>query len=100
MYGKQYVWFLIGWYEDDWYKHGSSEIDCTEEQMKEAVNHHLTTEALILNRDESITIAGMTSKKWQVRYEHVLKQTIGDFDKDRRPEGYLEAPLAYDGKFL
>lgn len=25
LYGKQYVWFLIGWYEDDWYRQGVSE---------------------------------------------------------------------------
>ena len=30
------------------------------------------------------------------KYEQVLKQSIGDYDKNRRPEGYLEAPLAYD----
>lgn len=25
-----------------------------------------------------------------------MKQSIGEFDKNRKPEGYLEAPLAYD----
>ena len=65
LYGKQYVWFLIGWYEDDWYRQGSSEINCTIDEMSKAVEGHLTTEALILNRDGRNTIAGLTAERWQ-----------------------------------
>ena len=40
MYGPKYVWFLIGWYEDDWFcneKHLKDEnINCTAQE----VNHN------------------------------------------------------------
>lgn len=63
--------------------------------MLKVVEGHLTTEALILNRDNSLTIAGSTAEAWQRRYEFNLRQTIGEYDLNRKPEGYLEAPLAY-----
>ena len=34
LYGRRYVWFLIGWYSDTWYKPVPGEnLDCTEEQV-------------------------------------------------------------------
>lgn len=63
--------------------------------MLKVVDGHLTTEALILNRDNSVTIAGVTAEKWQRKYEVALSQNIEDYDPNRKPEGYLEAPLAY-----
>ncbi|GFY64731.1 gamma-aminobutyric acid type B receptor subunit 1, partial [Trichonephila inaurata madagascariensis] len=61
--------------------------------MKEAVEGHLTTEALMLNQGAEPTISGMTSAQFLERYEEELKKYnyIG-----RRPVGYQEAPLAYD----
>lgn len=86
LFGKQYVWFLIGWYEDGWWK-PIEEISCTEEQMLQAVDGHLTTEALILNRDSSKTIAGVSAQKWQRKYEASLKQNIEGYDENNKPEG-------------
>ncbi|XP_054720553.1 gamma-aminobutyric acid type B receptor subunit 1-like [Uloborus diversus] len=94
VYGKQYVWFLIGWYEDEWYTFLDKGHDCTVQQMKEAVEGHLTTEALMLNQGSEPTISGMTSAEFLERYEEVLKEKYGYIG--RRPEGYQEAPLAYD----
>ncbi|XP_035222083.1 gamma-aminobutyric acid type B receptor subunit 1-like isoform X2 [Stegodyphus dumicola] len=92
VYGKQYVWFLIGWYEDDWYTEIKG-LNCTIQQMKEAVEGHLTTEALMLNQGSKQTISGMTSADFLLRYEKVLHDEYG---YERRPVGYQEAPLAYD----
>lgn len=93
VYGKQYVWFLIGWYEDDWYQYPDKGHNCTPEQMKEAVEGHLTTEALMLNQGSEPTISGMTSEQFLSRYEkELVKHGYGD----RKPVGYQEAPLAYD----
>lgn len=61
VYGKQYVWFLIGWYEDDWYTFIDKTHNCTVQQMKEALEGHLTTEALMLNQGSEPTISGMVS---------------------------------------
>ncbi|GIX78227.1 gamma-aminobutyric acid type B receptor subunit 1 [Caerostris extrusa] len=93
MYGRHYVWFLIGWYEDDWYLLKDKSHNCTAQQMKEAAEGHLTTEALMLNQGPEPTISGMTSGQFIERYEEELRKYnfIG-----RRPEGYQEAPLAYD----
>ncbi|GFX38241.1 gamma-aminobutyric acid type B receptor subunit 1 [Trichonephila clavipes] len=93
VFGRQYVWFLIGWYEDDWYTFIDKAHNCSVQQMKEAVEGHLTTEALMLNQGAEPTISGMTSAKFLERYEEELKKYnyIG-----RRPVGYQEAPLAYD----
>jgi gamma-aminobutyric acid type B receptor len=153
LYGEKYVWFLIGWYEDDWWT-DVKDLDCTSDQMKAAVEGHLTTEGLVLNSDSRTTVSGYTSKDWLSRYQMELArrdqlklkattmtasdqmtgaratttdtvrpQITGDnfrstFDKNStsatqaiaafsngtkqanttttRPEGYQEAPLAYD----
>ena len=58
LYGKQYVWFLIGWYEDNWF-HPTPDINCTMEEMLKVVEKHITTEALMLNQGQQHTIAGM-----------------------------------------
>ena len=60
MYGPKYVWFFIGWYEDNWFKiHLKEEnINCTLSQMEEAAEGHFTTEALMWNQDKSPTISG------------------------------------------
>lgn len=61
LYGSSYVWFFIGWYEDNWYEANLAQekIECTREQMKEAAEGHLTTEALNWNQDNQKTISGM-----------------------------------------
>ncbi|XP_042168080.1 gamma-aminobutyric acid type B receptor subunit 1-like isoform X2 [Oncorhynchus tshawytscha] len=49
LYGKKYVWFLIGWYADNWFKIKDPSINCTIENMTEAVEGHVTTEIVMLN---------------------------------------------------
>lgn len=121
LFGEKYVWFLIGWYEDDWWT-DTKDLDCTYEQMKLAVEGHITTEGLVLNQDNRRTISGYTSKDWLKRYQielakrgspsasssnslaqtpstttaALLKSTSGPSIVSARPEGYQEAPLAYD----
>jgi len=143
LYGEKYVWFLIGWYEDDWWT-DVKDLDCSYEQMKTAVEGHLTTEGLVLNQDNRRTISGYTSKDWLKRYQVELSrrsptkqasaqttttlsthghsatqlgyrkpqqgltsqasgqhQTKGNetsvpTSSATRPEGFQEAPLAYD----
>lgn len=43
------MWFLIGWYADNWFKIKDPSINCTVEQMTEAVEGHVTTEIVMLN---------------------------------------------------
>lgn len=135
LYGEKYVWFLIGWYEDDWWT-DVKDLDCTYEQMKLAVEGHITTEALVRGLDDRKTFSGFTFKSWLNRYNRELAkrakqvqtlQTISTTTQmpsakshlattinnssltslstsqnpapisvSVRPEGYQEAPLAYD----
>lgn len=91
--------FLIGWYEDNWFeiKSANEEMNCTLEQMKEAAEGHITTEALMWNQNlNERTISGMTSEDFRLRLNKVLRLGGYDIDNQRYPEGYQEAPLAYD----
>ena len=65
LYGPKYVWFFIGWYEDNWFqRHLADEnINCTVEQMEEAAEAHFTTEALQWNQDKSPTISGKVCRR-------------------------------------
>lgn len=145
LYGEKYVWFLIGWYEDDWWTE-VKDLNCTYNEMKMAVEGHITTEGLVLNQDSRRTVSGYTSKDWLKRYQielsrraregivsattttttttstttpsstftsatqvikqqnHHLTSTANSSTTankspavpSTRPEGYQEAPLAYD----
>lgn len=99
LYGKQYVWFFIGWYEDNWFEQNleKESIDCTEEQMRLAAEGHLTTEALMWNQNkEEMTISKMTVEDFRARLNAVLEKKYDGIKHKRFPEGYQEAPLAYD----
>ncbi|CAG2173012.1 unnamed protein product, partial [Oppiella nova] len=97
LYGKQYVWFLIGWYEANWF-HPAPGINCTMDEMLKVVEYHFTTEALMLNQGYQHTIAGMTAQDWLNRYESELTHYRQYFPmgSNKPQEGYQEAPLAYD----
>ena len=81
MYGPKYVWFFIGWYEDNWFKGhlvNQEHINCTIAQMEEAAQGHFTTEALQWNQDKSPTISGKVIRM-QTIFSPIKKQnaTIG-----------------------
>jgi gamma-aminobutyric acid type B receptor len=59
LYGKKYVWFIIGWYPNNWYKVDDPSINCTSEQLKEALEGHITTEAVILHQEKTKTDTNM-----------------------------------------
>lgn len=81
--------------------------------MRIAAEGHLTTEALMWNQNNESTISGMvcihfqlkwlllfelfqTSNDFRKRLNEALKKENYDIDNMRYPEGYQEAPLAYD----
>ncbi|XP_066967377.1 gamma-aminobutyric acid type B receptor subunit 1 isoform X3 [Macrobrachium rosenbergii] len=96
LYGKSYVWFFIGWYEDGWYEQHLEEegLNCSRQEMRQAAEGHLTTEALMWNKDKEKTISGMTAGDFRLR----LNQALIDqgYENQSTPVGYQEAPLAYD----
>lgn len=61
-------YYFLGWYEDNWFETNLEKegIDCTVEQMREAAEGHLTTEALMWNQNANqTTISGMTSEDFR-----------------------------------
>jgi len=104
MFGAKYVWFFIGWYEDDWFMDKEYLVDegieCTQDQMIEAAQGHFTTEALMWNQNrKEQTYSGRTVDQ----FEEALRESMAKekkykemFNKNKTPEGFLEAPLAYD----
>lgn len=91
LYGKKYVWFIIGWYPNNWYKVVDPSINCTSEQLKEALEGHITTEAVILHQENTKTDTNMTAQQFQQRLDERLN--VSDTSQ---VGGYPEAPLAYD----
>ena len=104
MFGPKYVWFFIGWYEDDWFMNEQylrdENIKCTQAQMIEAAQGHFTTEALMRNQNrKEKTYSGRTVEEFdkalidsmakEAKYREMFKEK-------KMPEGYLEASLAYD----
>ncbi|KAI4884235.1 hypothetical protein NFI96_011599 [Prochilodus magdalenae] len=91
LFGKKYVWFLIGWYADNWFKIKDPAINCTVEQMTEAVEGHVTTEIVMLNPETVRGASNLTSQEFLTQ----LMSRLGG----KNPEetgGFQEAPLAYD----
>ncbi|KAG9345241.1 hypothetical protein JZ751_009787 [Albula glossodonta] len=91
LYGKKYVWFLIGWYADNWFKIKDPSINCTVENMTEAVEGHVTTEIVMLNPETVRGASNLTSQEFLAQ----LMSRLGG----KNPEetgGFQEAPLAYD----
>jgi hypothetical protein len=69
MYGPKYVWFFIGWYEDDWFRNEKNlkheKIKCTADEMSKAAEAHFTTEAQQWNQDKGPTVSGRESENDQ-----------------------------------
>lgn len=65
MYGKRYVWIIIGWYEDKWWetKLNEDHITCTAREMGEAVEGYLATDHMNLNEDD-VTSKHKTVSGW------------------------------------
>ena len=64
--------------------------------MEEAAEGHFTTEALQWNQDHSPTISGKSVDDFKHKLEDMLREKYAGVAQGVMPEGYLEAPLAYD----
>ncbi|XP_034553410.1 gamma-aminobutyric acid type B receptor subunit 1 [Notolabrus celidotus] len=91
LYGKKYVWFLIGWYADNWFKIKDPAINCTVENMTEAVEGHVTTEIVMLNPETVRGVSNMTSQEFIA----TLMSRLGGMNPEETG-GFQEAPLAFD----
>ncbi|XP_072028271.1 gamma-aminobutyric acid type B receptor subunit 1-like [Amphiura filiformis] len=72
--GTGYVWFVYGWYRDQWWT-VADDIECTVEEMAEMIS---STNIFALNRlslstKEEVTIAGFTSKQLEFELRERMK---------------------------
>lgn len=93
-YGESYVWWLIGWYADDWFLK-KNDVDCTAEEMSRAVEGHFTTEIQMLTDSTTRTISGITAQEFITDLNSTLKHLFPTKPIES-VGGYVEAPLAYD----
>ena len=71
LYGPKYVWFIIGWYADNWYEVEDKSINCTASMLKEALEGHFTTEGLMLNPErDATTMSGLVRVSGAVICKH------------------------------
>ncbi|XP_077454709.1 gamma-aminobutyric acid type B receptor subunit 1-like isoform X2 [Stigmatopora argus] len=91
LYGKKYVWFLIGWYADNWFKIKDPAVNCTVDNLTEAVEGHVTTEIVMLNPETVRGVSNMTSQE----FLGSLMSRLGGMNPEETG-GFQEAPLAYD----
>ncbi|XP_077576332.1 gamma-aminobutyric acid type B receptor subunit 1-like isoform X2 [Stigmatopora nigra] len=91
LYGKKYVWFLIGWYADNWFKIKDPAVNCSVDNLTEAVEGHVTTEIVMLNPETVRGVSNMTSQE----FLGSLMSRLGGMNPEETG-GFQEAPLAYD----
>lgn len=65
MYGKRYVWIIIGWYDDSWWERDleTEGVSCDVREMRMAVDGYLATDHMNLNEDDvtskEMTVSGL-----------------------------------------
>lgn len=58
MYGPKYVWILLGYIEKEWWNLEDSSVECSPEEMFEAMDGHLATDHLYHTDKEKRTVSG------------------------------------------
>lgn len=65
LYGPKYVWFLPGWYHDNWWDNVDNKTKCTPQQIKMAAGNYFGTLEGLIAKDTSQI---MTNGKVMVWY--------------------------------
>ena len=55
LYGSKYVWLIVGWYNEDWWK--KRDVECEGEQLIEAADNMIETLPLPLSTSRKPTIS-------------------------------------------
>ena len=76
LYGKKYVWFIIGRYPDNWYRVKNNRHIWTVDQLKEGLKGLFITESTILHQEPRLTKVGMVVSRveemgfWKIDFRH------------------------------
>ena len=55
VYGRKYVWIIVGWYNEDWWT--KTDVECEGEQMLEAAGSLIETLPLSISASQEPTIS-------------------------------------------
>ncbi|EDV22406.1 expressed hypothetical protein [Trichoplax adhaerens] len=70
-YGPNHVWFLLGWYFDNWWKSDlSKNTNCTEEQILKVMDGYFAVLGVEFGFENVTTISGLTPKKYLEEYKN------------------------------
>ena len=59
LYGSKYVWLIVGWHNEDWWK--KRDVECEGEQLIEAADNMIETLPLPLSTSRKPTISNRVS---------------------------------------
>ena len=59
LYGSKYVWLIVGWYNEGWWK--ERDVECEGEQLIEAADNMIETLPLPLSTSRKPTISNRVS---------------------------------------
>ena len=64
VFGNKYVWIIVGWYNEDWWK--KRDVECNGEQLLEAAANLIETYPLPLSSSTEPTISKRVSPTLQL----------------------------------
>ncbi|ELU17592.1 hypothetical protein CAPTEDRAFT_42446, partial [Capitella teleta] len=64
MVGPKYVWFMPGWFDDNWWLVDGGHHDCTVQEMTTAAEGYMAVADLTLSAFEGTGISGLTSTEY------------------------------------
>lgn len=62
MYGRKYQWIVMGTYRKKWWKKIEPDLNCTLDELEEALQQTILTDLLPLSTSGEITISGIVSE--------------------------------------
>ncbi|XP_072047140.1 gamma-aminobutyric acid type B receptor subunit 2-like [Amphiura filiformis] len=94
MTGEGYVWMLVGWYHNKWWQVDYGPLDCTKEELTEAVviSNYFGIRSQALSSTDEVTIGNLTASK----YDEYVKYQLDNNPKYSRLTFTIEHPFGYD----
>ncbi|CAH1778015.1 unnamed protein product [Owenia fusiformis] len=68
LYGRRYVWVLLGWYTEDWWQ-VEGETNCTKQEMATAVNGYIGVDGLNSIIGQKRSISGLSTEMFFESYK-------------------------------
>ena len=61
LYGRRYVWMLLGWYSNKWWRQTLDTVNCTSEQLDVALTGYFAVDSLNTIIGSERSISGLVS---------------------------------------